>query len=701
MIEVSNIKSPGWGRVVADLSAPLPDDRVFLLRLLGTLGMVSGARQASILLPVAGPASPSAAGSADGPEVRFVQSWPFAPDMIDAQGRLRLNPEQLLDPASADASTLERSREVLAAGRQAAKSRQVQVFSLEGEAGNTGFYDPGANSGNATYVIAVPVASGLPHEAPTLPPRAIIALLVESRSKPALQSVLALVEVLAGYVFTHEAQASLRRTRQASVALDLATRLIASMNTAGSFKACAIQLVNDLARQLSVDRVALGWVPGSPARWPGRVAGETNASAGGRAIRLRAMSDTEHIDRRMEACRKLEAAMEECLDQQQPLLFPQPPAAGPGADASLAQAIVHAHRDLARNDATLRVASFPLRVVDARGERIAGVVTMESAGNARIDPALAELVQATLDLVAPVLAVRASDDRNLALRTWDAALRAGAWAVGPRHTVWKVAGIGLMVLTAVLFLGTTTYRVGAPMEMRAQVHRVLGSPINGIVAEIPDGVRSGASVQAGQVLMQLDTRELTLSMLEARAQQEQAQKQADDALKKGEAAAAAQSQARARQSQARADLLALQIERSTIRSPIAGTIISGDVRERLGSTVRLGDTLFEVADLSTMEVRARVADRDISYVRLGQTGEVSPKANPSMRVPIVVTQITPLAVAAGGTNSFEVRGQLQGPAEAWFKPGLEGEVRLNTQRRSFAWILSRRIADQLRVWLWW
>jgi multidrug resistance efflux pump len=701
MIEVTNIKSPGWQRVVSDLSAPLPDDRVFLLRLLSTLGLVSNARQGVLMLLASAPSG----GDQTGVEVRPAQVWPFSTDVVDAQGRLTQPSDVLVDPARVDSSSIERSKDVLAAARAAATTKQLQVFSLE----EGQFYDANANG---QYVIAVPVASGLPHESPVLPPRAVVTLIVESRSRQALQSVLALLEVLCGYVFTHEAQQSLRRTRQASAALDLAARLIAAMNATVGFKASTIQLVNDLCRQLSVDRVAMGWVVGSPAKWPGRRVGEEAGSgaatgAGSRAIHLKALSDTEHIDRRMEMCRKIEAAMEECLDQQQPVLFPPPPAAGIGSDPSLSQAIVHAHRELAKNDANIRAASFPLRVVDAGGERIAGVITLESSGQARIDPALAELVQATLDLVAPVIAVRASDDRNLALRTLDAAHRSAAWAVGPRHTVWKVAGIALMLATAVLFLGRTTYRVSAPMEMKAQLHRVIAAPVNGLIASIPDGIQAGARVSKGQVLLQMDTRELALSLLEARAQQAQYDKQADEALKKGDAAAAGQSQARGEQSRARGDLLQLQINRSTITSPIDGTIISGDVKDRLGSTLKLGDTIFEVADLGTMVVKARVDDRDISFVRIGQTGEISPKANPSLKVPITVTQITPLAQAGEGSNSFEVRCALGptggggGVSQTWFLPGLEGQAKLNTERRSFAWILSRRVMDQLRVWLWW
>ena len=63
--------------------------------------------------------------------------------------------------------------------------------------------------------------------------------------------------------------------------------------------------------------------------------------------------------------------------------------------------------------------------------------------------------------------------------------------------------------------------------------------------------------------------------------------------------------------------------------------------------------------------------------------------------------LTPSALYIGhGQNAFEVRCKLSN-TPAWFRPGMEGQARFNTQNRSIAWIASRRIIDTLKVWLWW
>jgi biotin carboxyl carrier protein len=680
--DLSNLKAPGWQRVVAELVAPAPDDKLFLVRLISVLGQVSDARQAVFWTVPAQKDDPT--------EPKALVVWPLSPDAVDPQGRLTVPPESLFEPGRVNEATILNGGDARAAARAAGATRQAMLF---GQGGEELMYDAGRGQ---AYILAVPVAAGVPSEAGSHPLHGVITLTVESRTRQALQTTLALVEVLAGYVFIHSTQQAMKRSRSASAALDLAARLLSAINSTSGFKGCTLQFVNDLCRKLAVDRVALGWVHGAAnARRQG-----TNPTAGRRSVRLVALSDTENLDRRMAMAQKLESAMDECLDQEQTILYPPPPVAGPQADAVLSQAIVHAHKELASSDAKLKVASFPLRVVDAQGERILGVILVESGGDGAIELATIELIQATLDLVAPVLAVRHSDDRNLALRAADSAVKAGAWVVGPKHTVWKLVGVAVMVATACLFLINVTYRVGAPMELRPRERRTISVPYDGMIASLAPGIEPGSKVEKGQVMLDLDTTEMKLSELEAKAQVAQYETQADEARKKNDQGEVQQALAKAEQSRARADLFRHQIERARIVAPISGTIISGDLTDKVGAAIKLGEKLFEVADLSDMIVVAKVDDRDIKLIDMTTTGEVSPKADPSLKLPFTVEAIVPLAQAEEGQNAFEVRGKLAN-SPLWFRPGMEGQAKFNTKEHSVAWIASRRIIDQLKVWLWW
>lgn len=692
MIDVTNLKAPGWQRVVAELSAAAPDDRSYALRLISVLGQVSGARQAVFYaMASAGEQDPA------GPEPRAELVWPIAVENDSPEARAQAVNAVMAAKAPVNEGAIEHLKEGKDAARAAAGSRQVRVFQLGG-AGDEQFYDGGPAA--PACIIAVPIASGLPHETASQSVRGVATLFVDNRSRQALQTTLALVEVLAGYVFTHSAQLQLRRTKAAGASLDLAARLISSLNTTTGFKACSLQLVNDLCRQLALDRVALGWVSGK--------------DAGRRITKVVAISDTENLDRRMAMVQKLEAAMDECLDQQQPVLYPPPPEEGPEADAVLSRAITHAHRDLAASDARLRVASFPLRVSDKDGERVVGVILAEAAGDpsspgaaAKLDTATLELLQASLDLVAPVMTVRESDDRNLALRAKDSAVKAGAWLVGPTHTAWKLAGTALLVASIMSIFVKTTYRVGAPMEIRPREQRMVSVPFDGVLFSLAPGIESGKRVDKGQLLAELDTTQLTLVRLEAAQQVLQYEKEADEAMKKPDHGAAQQALAKAEQARARMKRMEQQLEQARVTAPIAGTIISPDIKDKVKAALKLGDPLFQIADLTEMIAVAKVEDRDIAMIKIGQSGEVSPKSDPALAIPIEVEQIVPLAEPKDGVNAFEVRAALKPGASGRggylevLRPGVEGQARLNSERRSLIWIASRRIVDQARMWLWW
>lgn len=677
MIDLSTLKAPGWQRVVADLTTPAPDDRVFGARLLGALGQVSGARQALLFTVPPGGEDDTTGGN----EPRPIMAWPATPGQT-AGVQTPVDEHAVVQPA-----------EVKASVRSSAGTRQTRVFGLDKD---DQLYD-GQGKG---YVVAVPLLGSAGGSAGD-PGRvsAVVTLVLEGRSRQALQTTLALIELLAGYAHIHGVHQTLRRTRSAAAALDLAARLIASMNTARGFKGATLQLVNDVCRQLAVDRVALGWVRGA-----GKPGGRTN-------VRVEALSDTEQIDRRMAMLRKIEAAMEECLDQEQPVVYPAPPAQSTGespdeADALLSQAVTHAHRELAAADARLRVASLPLRLDD----RVTGVLLVESAGGGQIDTATIELVQSAMDLVTPVLESRRSDDRLIVQRVWDWTMRTSAWAVGPRHTGWKLAGLAGLALVAVCTLIPVPYRIGAPMEIEAALDRRLAAPFEGVIEELGPNAEAGRRVEQGEVLVRLRTTELELQALDGRSQVAQYLAQADESLKKGEQSKVEQAQERAAQAQARVDLLEAQIAQAVIAAPISGTIISGTLKDRIGSRVQLGEELLRLADLNDLRIVASVDDRDVGLIREGMKGYVATKSEPARTLPIIVTRIVPLAQALDGKNTFTARAVLDAEAlrgtdiEGFarsLRPGMEGQVRLSVDRRSLVSIGSRRIEDALRLWLWW
>src|SRR5262249_21987987 len=150
-------------------------------------------------------------------------------------------------------------------------------------------------------------------------------------------------------------------------------------------------------------------------------------------------------------------------------------------------------------------------------EEVIGVVTIESASEGQVELATVELLQAAMDLIAPVLKIRRSDDRMLPLRAWDSSLRAAGWAVGTKQTVWKLVGIALLAALVFVSMFHIKYRPSAEAVLEPEVRRLISAPFDGVIQKLGEGVEINKEVQKGQVLVELDTTEYVLGLKDAEA----------------------------------------------------------------------------------------------------------------------------------------------------------------------------------------
>ena len=228
------------------------------------------------------------------------------------------------------------------------------------------------------------------------------------------------------------------------------------------------------------------------------------------------------------------------------------------------------------------------------------------------------------------------------------------------------------------------------------------SKASGQITKIP--VEIGTMVKAGQLLVQIDTRDVknqydqaAADLRSAQASLEVAQaakKRADDlyttriiTTPEFETAQLALTQAQGAiiRSTANVDLAKQRLEDATVVAPVNGTIIDrpvslGQVIASATGSVSGGTTLLKMADLTKVRVRALVNETDIGNVRAGQTARVTVDAFPERPFQGMVEKIEPQAVVQQSVTMFPVIISLDN-SESFLKPGMNGEVSMNVDRR--------------------
>lgn len=436
-----------------------------------------------------------------------------------------------------------------------------------------------------------------------------------------------------------------------------------------SFKASSLALVNELSTRFGCDRVSLGM--------------ERSGQ-----IRVEALSNAARFDRKTLLVNQLRDAMEETLDHEELILISE-------CDDAIKQGAV-AHEELRKSLSSVAVCSVPL--VDAGC--VVGVLILEKPQGEAFSEEQVVLFESAGKMLGPILMLSQRNDLGVLQRT-RMSLRRGMHAVfGPSHP-----GIRLLFLCLAslgLFLGffQYEYRVAAKAHLQGAIQHAVVTPFDGFIAEAP--VRAGDQVQEGDLLFNLQDRELKLEQIRWASEKAQAERRFRLALADQDPSGMRIAQSQIDQAQSQLALADDQLERANLRAPFDGLVVSGDLSQRLGSPVQMGDVLFEIAPLDSYRVVLEVNEADIAHLQVGQKGWLSLSGLPGERIPLEVQKLTPVSVAEGGHNFFRVEASLLEKDNNALRPGMEGIGKIETGERSLFWILTHRISNwfSLAFWKW-
>ena len=228
------------------------------------------------------------------------------------------------------------------------------------------------------------------------------------------------------------------------------------------------------------------------------------------------------------------------------------------------------------------------------------------------------------------------------------------------------------------------------------------SRASGQVTQMP--VETGTLVRPGDLIVQLDTRDVQNQFNQAKADLEAAekklevsaiQKKRSDELLRGRIITAqeneaaqldyANAQSAIVRARASLDLAQQRLDDARVTAPVTGTIIEkpvalGQVIQSGTSAVGGGTTIVKMADLTRVRARALVNETDIGSVRAGLEATVIVDAFPDRPFRGTVEKIEPQAIVQQNVTMFPVLVTLDNQ-DGLLMPGMNGEVSIVSERR--------------------
>lgn len=228
------------------------------------------------------------------------------------------------------------------------------------------------------------------------------------------------------------------------------------------------------------------------------------------------------------------------------------------------------------------------------------------------------------------------------------------------------------------------------------------SKSSGQITELP--VETGSQVQRGDLLVQLDPRDVNQQLQQSvadsvaaaaklgvsRAQKERNDKMFADKIITAQEYESSQldyanAVAAMIRSRSAVDLAQQRVEEARVQAPVAGTIIDkpvslGQVIASATNSASGGTILLKMADLTKVRVRALFNETDIGAVVPGQPATVTVDAFPDRPFGGLVEKIEPIAVVQSSVTMFPVLVTLDN-REGLLKPGMNGEVMVLVDRR--------------------
>jgi multidrug efflux pump subunit AcrA (membrane-fusion protein)/GAF domain-containing protein len=271
-------------------------------------------------------------------------------------------------------------------------------------------------------------------------------------------------------------------------------------------------------------------------------------------------------------------------------------------------------------------------------------------------------------------------------RAAGAAASAVPWWRTRNARLAAVAAVALLVPLPCWVAGSATVRPVTPVALRAQTE--------GTVMEVL--VKEGDRVTSGTVVARLRQDELTLRLHSARAAMQSARAEAGRARADGDLATYRARQEEILEFRREEEFLLTELGRTELVSTIDGVVLTPRVELRRGEHLGRGQTLLEVADLSSLDVDVSVPQEEIGALAAGKGARLKVHAFPGRTFRGEVERI---GARAESDRTFRVTVRVPNDDGA-LRPGMTGRAHVPIGPRPLLWSALRPMWRSLRLKLW-
>ncbi|WP_245673466.1 efflux RND transporter periplasmic adaptor subunit [Endozoicomonas ascidiicola] len=499
-------------------------------------------------------------------------------------------------------------------------------------------------------------------------PVALVAMAIQADSQQALQKAMASLQWSSAGLEVINYQHRLENLTKAQEEMTARVGILANVLAEPDYSTACMGLVTELATLFHCDRVSLGEYHQQRST-------------------LKFLSHSTQFGKRMNLVRSIEQVMDECIDQRQPIRFP---------DGNNSPLIMIAHKKLSELQSDACVLSLPIYSEGI----VTGAIVMEGAVHETITEEHMQLCQSIVSLVTPSLNDKRLNDRPLWRKIVDSGITQIQRLTGPKYPGRKLLALALLIFTLFFTFATGTYRLSTQARIESAAQQAIVAPYDGYIESTH--ARAGDNVDAGDVLISLDDRDLRLERLKWLSEQAKLNRQYQEALAFRDRAKINIITAQQQQAEAQLALVDSQLERANLTAPFNGLVISGDLDQRLGSSVTKGEILLSVSELDRYRIKMLVPENRISDANVEQNGTLHLSALPETPFDFTLSKITPLTEAVDGATYFIVEGEIHSET-GLIQPGMEGIGKITIDERNLLgiWLRETREWLQLKLWSWW